>query len=151
MYSRMTVGDFVSMPLELEIHLMNVLCRGKRFVIQISSVLPCFFKFSDDVTFSRMNEKSVQSYQYAPLEAVWSGFTLSLLIHNNSPNLSIRILRYANSHTFPTDIKYRIIPLQNVQTSRKHAYIILTSLNPTLYSKPGVYRGIQRGASYKYS
>ena len=26
--------------------------------------------------------------------------------------------------------------------SRKHAYIILTPLNPTLYSKTGVYRGI---------
>ena len=28
------------------------------------------------------------------------------------------------------------------KTSRKHAYIILTPLNPLLYSKTGVYRGI---------
>ena len=27
------------------------------------------------------------------------------------------------------------------QSSRKHGYIILTPLNPTLYSKTGVYRG----------
>ena len=28
------------------------------------------------------------------------------------------------------------------ETSRKHAFIILTPLNPLLYSKTGVYRGI---------
>ena len=31
----------------------------------------------------------------------------------------------------------------NDSPSRKHAYIILTPLNPLLYSKTGVYKGIQ--------
>ena len=33
------------------------------------------------------------------------------------------------------------INIKGKYTSRKHAYIILTPLNPILYSKTGVYRG----------
>ena len=31
---------------------------------------------------------------------------------------------------------------RDIKASRKHTYIILTPLNPTLYGKTGVYRGI---------
>ena len=37
---------------------------------------------------------------------------------------------------------FRLIHVGTVGASRKHTYIILTPLNPLLYSKTGVYRGI---------
>ena len=59
------------------------------------------------------------------------------------PHLMIVVIPYINLSNRSLIIKYLFLrnmePLI-VKTSRKHAYIVLTPLNPTLYGETGVYR-----------